>query len=91
MERQRQGKTVLSLINDVEYGGLKAPHLESIIKTQRIMCCKKFASDQLSAWKVFLSHYLKPIGGKFILRCDFDLKNFQSLFLSTIKSVLNVL
>ena len=38
------------------------------------MCCKKFASDQLSAWKMFLLHYLKPIGGKFILRCDFDLK-----------------
>ena len=38
------------------------------------MCCKKFASDQLSAWKMFLLHYLKPIGGKFILGCDFDLK-----------------
>ena len=38
------------------------------------MCCKKFASDQLSAWKMFLLHYLKPTGGKFILRCDFDLK-----------------
>ena len=46
-----------SLINDIEYGGLKAPHLESIIKTQR-MCCKKFASDQLSVWKMFLLHYL---------------------------------
>ena len=62
-----------SLINNVEYGGLKAPHLESIIKTQRMMCCKKFASDQISAWKMFLLHYLKPIGGKFILCCDFDL------------------
>ena len=63
-----------SLINDLEHGGLKAPHLESIIKTQRIMCCKRFANDQLSAWKAFLLHYLKPIGGKFILCCDFDLK-----------------
>ena len=30
----------LPLIRDVEDGGLKAPHLESIIKTQRILCCK---------------------------------------------------
>ena len=37
------------------------------------MCCKKFANDQISAWKTFLWHYLKSIGGKFIL-CDFDLK-----------------
>ena len=62
-----------SLISDIEHGGLKAPHLESIIKTQRILCCKKFASDQLSAWKTFLLHYLKPTGGKFILCCDFDM------------------
>ena len=32
-----------SLISDVEHGGLKAPHLESVIETQRIMCCKQFA------------------------------------------------
>ena len=63
-----------SLINDLKYGGLKAPHLESIIKTQRIMCCKKFANDQMSTWKTFLLHYLKSIGGKLILCCDFDLK-----------------
>ena len=31
------------LISDEENGGLRAPHPESIIKTQRIMCCKKFA------------------------------------------------
>ena len=29
-----------TLIGDVENGGLKAPHLESVVKTQRIMCCK---------------------------------------------------
>ena len=27
-------------------GGLKAPHLESIVKTQRITCCKKLAEAQ---------------------------------------------
>ena len=30
-----------ALISDVEHGGLRAPHLESIIKAQRIMCCQK--------------------------------------------------
>jgi len=30
----------LALIGDIEDGGLKAPHLDSIIKTQRILCCK---------------------------------------------------
>lgn len=61
-----------SLISDVEDGGLKAPHLESIIKTQRILRCKKFASEDVSSWKVFLSHYLKSVGNKFVLCCNYD-------------------
>ena len=40
-----------ALISDVEHGGLRAPLLESIIKAQRIMCCKKFANSQQSSWK----------------------------------------
>ena len=55
-------------------GGLKSPHLESIIETQRVLCCRKLASNQPSNWKNILLHYLEPIGGKFILCFDFDLK-----------------
>ena len=60
----------LTLINDIEDGGRKAPHLESMIKTQRILCCKKFASNKPSSWKAILSYYLKSVGGKFILSCN---------------------
>ena len=64
-----------SLISDMEDGGLKAPHLESIIKTQRILCCKKFASEDVSSWKVFFNT-LSGICGKQIcsllqLRCGY--------------------
>ena len=55
-----------TLIGDVENGGLKAPHLESIVKTQRIMCCKKLAEAQPSSWKLICLHYLKPVGGKLL-------------------------
>ena len=54
--------------------GLKAPNLDSIIKTQRILCCKKLASEDLSSWKIILFHYLKPVGGKFILGYNFEVK-----------------
>ena len=64
----------LALVSDIEDGGLKAPHLDSIIKTQRILCCKRFANEQPSTWKSILLHYLKPVGGKFILACDFEVK-----------------
>ena len=38
------------------------------------MCCKKLASDEPSSWKTVLLHYLKPVGGKLILGCSFDVK-----------------
>ena len=63
-----------TLISDQESGGLTAPHLESIIKTQRLVCCKKFLEIQQSSWKKILSHYLNPIGGKLIFGCAFDIK-----------------
>ena len=66
-----------SLIGDTKDGGLKSLHLESVIKTQRIMLCKRFTDEELCAWKTFLSHYLKPIGEKIILCCDFDVKKLS--------------
>ena len=63
-----------ALISDVENGGLRAPHLESIIKAQRIMCCKKFANFQQSSWKIILAHYLRQVGGRLLLSCNFSVK-----------------
>jgi len=64
----------LALVSDVEDGGLKAPHLEFIIRTQRILVCKRLTNEQTSNWKTILLHYLKPVGGIFILCCNFDVK-----------------
>ena len=48
------------------------PHLESTIKTQRIMRLKKFIENYQSLWKVILSHHLKSHGDKFLLHCNYD-------------------
>ena len=47
-----------ALISDIEDGGLKAPHLNSILVKHK----EYFAAN------------LKPVGGKLVLCCDFDLK-----------------
>ena len=82
MQKEGKGKTKsterLSLIFDLDKGGLKAPHLESIIKNQRIICCKTFAENQQSNWKIILSHYMKNVGSKLILSCAFDPKKLCS-------------
>ena len=42
--------------------------------TQRILCCKKFASNEPGS---YLSYYLKSVGGKFILSCNFHVKKLR--------------
>ena len=62
----------LALISDYSDGGLKMPRLESTIKTQRIMCLKKFIENYHSPWKLILSNHLKNYGDKFLLHCNYD-------------------
>ena len=62
----------LALISDYEYGGLRMPHIESMIDTQRILCLKKYVDKYPSPWKHFLTYILKSQGGKFIMHCNFS-------------------
>ena len=61
----------LTLVNDIEYGGLKMLDLKSMILAQKTVCLKKYTEDYASPWRTFLSYYLEK-GGKFILQCHFD-------------------
>ena len=56
----------LALISDYKEGGLRMPHIESAITTQRIICLKKFSAEYFSLWKHILSIYLKDYGVIFI-------------------------
>ena len=40
-----------AFMNDIENGGLQAPHLETIIEIQKIFCCKKFVNVEAASWK----------------------------------------
>ena len=65
----------LALISDYEYGGLRMPHIESMIDTQRILCLKKYVDKHPSPWKHFLTYILKNQGGKFIIHCNFSVSD----------------
>ena len=60
------------LMNDIEDGGLKMLDVECMMKAQRIMCLKKYIEGYASPWKILLDYYLGDVGGKFILKCQFD-------------------
>ena len=49
--RARTKSNTLLLLVTWRWGTLEAPHLDSIIETQRVLCCKKLATDQPSDWK----------------------------------------
>jgi len=55
------------MINDIACGGLKMPHLESIIETQKIMWVKRFLENDFHPWKEFLRKDLYKTGGCDIL------------------------
>ena len=38
------------------------------------MSCKKFANFQQSSWKITLSRYLRQVGGRLLLSCNFSVK-----------------
>lgn len=77
-----------ALINDIEQGGLKMLDIECMIKAQRVICLKKYIDDYVSPWKFFLDHYLGKIGGRFVLKCQFDTRKLPVALLYFIGTVL---
>ena len=65
----------LTLLSDYEDGGLRMPHIETIVKAQRIMCMKKYLDGHNSTWKVCLDSYLADFRGTFLTRCDYDVRH----------------
>ena len=62
-----------TLINDIEDGGFRILDIKSMIQAQRVMLLKRFVDEEnKSFWKIILDYFLSPIGGKFILKCNFD-------------------
>ena len=50
---------------------------ESMIRTKRVICLQKFLEDYEGPWKMFLGELLKPIGGKFLLHCNFEVSKLN--------------
>ena len=66
------------IINQYEKGGLKMPHIESLIHAQRIMFLKRYISSERSYWKQFLHEHLNSIGSSFLLQCNFSNETIPS-------------
>ena len=59
-------------MSDIKNGGLRMLDIESLIKAQRVMCLNKFLEEYPSSWKIILGKNLSPVGGRFLLYCNFE-------------------
>ena len=79
-----------ALIHDIEYGGLRLLDIQSMIQAQRVMLLKRFVDEENeSFWKRILDYFLSPIGGKFILKCNFDTRKLPVYLPAFHKECLN--
>ena len=63
-------------INNIENGGLKMLHLESLIQAQKLSFFKRYADPHDSAdWKLVLDLFLKPVGGPYLFNCNLNLNS----------------
>ena len=77
-----------AMINDIENGGLKMVDIDLMIRTQKIMCVKRYLDNNPLGWKKNLDYFLKKVGGRFLFHCNFEYAYFPlNLYLYSIINV----
>ena len=65
-----------TVINSVENGGLNLMDIETQIKALRLAWIPRILeSNKKRPWKSYFIYYLKPYGGTFLLKCNYELKD----------------
>ena len=57
----------------IENGGLNMLDIDSMVRTKRVLCLKKYLEDYPSPWKFYLDERLLYVGRKFVLHCNLDI------------------
>ena len=69
-----------SVINSIKNGGLNLIDIETQIKALRLSWIPRILdSTRKGPWKSYYNHYLKPYGGTFLLKCNYELKDLITL------------
>ena len=50
-----------ALFSDINKGGLKILHIESMVSAGRVICLKEFLEDYPSTWKSILNSIILPV------------------------------
>ena len=64
--------------------------IQLMILAQRVMVLKRFADrENKFPWKIPLSYFLSQVGGKFILKCNFDTRKLPVYLTALYKECLD--
>ncbi len=61
-----------TIINNIEDGGLKMIHFESMVKAQKVMWIKRLCNNEHGSWKVIPSLLINDIPYTDFLKCSYD-------------------
>ena len=63
------------MIGPKEQGGLNMPDFQIINKAFKVVWVRRLSdSNGIASWSHIPLSYLQPVGGLFLLKCNFDLK-----------------
>ena len=63
-------------INSVENGGMNLMEIETQVKALRLAWITRILdSNKKGPWKSYFNYYLKPSGGTFLLKCNYEHKD----------------
>ena len=68
----------LATINDLKHGGLDLIDIETSVKVSRLAWIGRLFSEGSLPWKAYINHLLEDFEGKFLFRCNYDVKDYKT-------------
>ena len=69
----------LATINDLKHGGLDLVDIETSIKALRLAWIGRLSRKaRCLGIKAYINHLLEDFGGKFLFRCNYDVKDYKT-------------
>ena len=64
-------------INDTRFGGVNLIDLATSIRSLRLAWLGRLFTVGSIPWKAYVNHLLKDYGGRFLFRCNYDIKEYK--------------
>ena len=78
------------IIQDIEYGGIKAPSFAGMVEANRIMWIKRLMDPSTGKWKSVIEELIKPLSITHLIECNLNQEYINSIPLVFYKQVFDL-